>query len=695
MAASSTIADRAAEKARRTFVGRGAECAAFARILAAPEPEANVVHLFGPGGIGKTTLLRRFAGMATEAGAAVVLLDGTELDTAPQAFAGILAMILGGDPRESRADGRRTVILIDGIETLGPLLPWLRREFLPALSADTVLVLAGRGDPGPAWRNDPALSPVSRFYGLRGLTPDESSDFLARRGVPAERRDDLVTRSFGHPLALTLAAEAEVSNSGPRDRGPAGSLLPVDLARTLLLRLVAEVTPSQRRALEVAAHAFRTTEAMLADAVDPEEAAGLFAWLAGQPYVDSSSDGLFPHDIAREVIHQDHRWRDPAGFTAMHRRIRSHYGRRIAEGGPPERMRALRDTVWLHRLNPIMAEFFRFRFFGRVHVEPATAGDRSAILALVERHEGEASRKLAEHWLRRQPRAFFVARSESEPVAGMIVHLDLGAVESQDIETDPALRAIAPTLERQAVREGETAILSRFNIAADSHQAPSPAATAMQIHSYQQWMTTPRLAWTFLATVAAVPWDDLMRYLDFAPVEGGTFSVGRLGLRVFGHDWRQVPPMAWFARMEDREIDAEMRPEAVEPSPPELLVLSRPSFSEAVREALKGLHDDSALSGNPLLRSRLLADRRGAGRPEGLRATVLAAARTLREQPRAEKFYKAVDLTYLTPVGTQEAAAERLGLPFGTYRYRLNTAVDRIVDTLWSREVTPMAEAAE
>jgi hypothetical protein len=186
-----------------------------------------------------------------------------------------------------------------------------------------------------------------------------------------------------------------------------------------------------------------------------------------------------------------------------------------------------------------------------------------------------------------------------------------------------------------------------------------------------------------------------MRYLDFAPLDGGAFSVGPARFRIFGHDWRQVPPMAWFARMEEREIDAEMRPEAVEPASPELLVLSRPSFGEAVRAALRTLHDDAALRDNPLLRSRLLADQTGAGRPEDLRATVLAAARNLREQPRAEKFYRAIDLTYLTPVGKQEAVAERLGLPFGTYRYRLNMAIDRIVDSLWNREVTPLPGAAE
>jgi hypothetical protein len=71
-----------------------------------------------------------------------------------------------------------------------------------------------------------------------------------------------------------------------------------------------------------------------------------------------------------------------------------------------------------------------------------------------------------------------------------------------------------------------------------------------------------------------------------------------------------------------------------------------------------------------------------------LRALIVGAATDLvGSSARAEKLYRALDCTYLAPAATQELAAERLGLPFNTYRYQLAAAVKRVADTLWQREL--------
>ena len=55
-------------------------------------------------------------------------------------------------------------------------------------------------------------------------------------------------------------------------------------------------------------------------------------------------------------------------------------------------------------------------------------------------------------------------------------------------------------------------------------------------------------------------------------------------------------------------------------------------------------------------------------------------------RPRDAKFWRALELTYFRPAGSQELAAERLALPFGTYRYQLATGIERVVQTLWTQE---------
>ena len=64
-----------------------------------------------------------------------------------------------------------------------------------------------------------------------------------------------------------------------------------------------------------------------------------------------------------------------------------------------------------------------------------------------------------------------------------------------------------------------------------------------------------------------------------------------------------------------------------------------------------------------------------------------AAIDTLREHPRDDKRWRAVERTYVRPAATQERAAEALGLPFSTYRRHLTQGVDQVVAWLWDREV--------
>jgi hypothetical protein len=57
----SRLGDRLAVARRRRFVGRAAELALFNSALAEAEPPFALLHVHGPGGVGKTLLLGEFA----------------------------------------------------------------------------------------------------------------------------------------------------------------------------------------------------------------------------------------------------------------------------------------------------------------------------------------------------------------------------------------------------------------------------------------------------------------------------------------------------------------------------------------------------------------------------------------------------------------------------------------------------------
>jgi TolB-like protein len=115
-------------------------------------------------------------------------------------------------------------------------------------------------------------------------------------------------------------------------------------------------------------------------------------------------------------------------------------------------------------------------------------------------------------------------------------------------------------------------------------------------------------------------------------------------------------------------------------------VLSRSEFEASVKHALRHYARADLLIGNPLLRTRVLEQRDSGATVASLRAMLVETAAELFASGRDQKLYRVLDLTYLNPAPKQEAAAERLGLPFSTYRRHLTTGVGRIIDWLWQRE---------
>src|SRR4051794_39783376 len=86
----SVLADRDAEH----FVGREAQLAVAAAAMdrAADAPTAaRILLIHGPGGIGKSTLLREIGRRGEAEGWTVVSLDGRQLDHGPSAAADALA----------------------------------------------------------------------------------------------------------------------------------------------------------------------------------------------------------------------------------------------------------------------------------------------------------------------------------------------------------------------------------------------------------------------------------------------------------------------------------------------------------------------------------------------------------------------------------------------------------------------------
>jgi hypothetical protein len=682
MGAAGTLGDLLASRRRRRFVGRASEVELFRAALESPEPPFAVLHIHGPPGIGKTRLLDAFAGLAAEVGASVVRLDGRDLLPSPPA---VLEALGGALEPPGRAGGGRLVVLVDTYERLGPLDDWVRTWLLPRLPATALAVIAGRAAPGSAWRADPAWRELLRVVSLRNLSPEESRQYLRACGVDPVRHDQLAELAHGHPLGLSLLADVVVRGG----EAVADPLTP-DLVGTLLRRFV-EVVPDggHRRALEACALARVTTEALLREVLGLEDAHEQFTWLRELSFVESGPEGVFPHDLARDALEADLRWRDPEGYKRVFRGIRDQVGGRLRSSRGQEQQRAIADAKYLFRRLPGVVSPVDWDAWGRQYPEPARPEDREPILDLVRRWEGDASAAIAARWWERQPEAFFVVRGQDGVVGGFLALLDLTRASTRDIADDPGARAAWDHATRQAApRPTETVTQSRFIIDREAYQGPSATLNATPILTFQRYLGTPNLAWDFLTLAEPERWDAYFAAADLPRAPGADFWVGGRRYGLFAHDFRQVPVDALLELVTERALAQDPTPSPPTAQPP-LLVLSQPEFDDSARQALRDLRRPALLGRNPLLRTRLARDGSGSEEPTAatLEALVGAAVETLREHPRDDKLWRAVERTYVRPAATQERAAAALGLPFSTYRRHLTQGVDRVVAWLWDQEV--------
>ncbi|MDE3095490.1 MAG: ATP-binding protein [Chloroflexota bacterium] len=686
------LADRLAEAGRGHFVGRASELDLFRAALSETPAGVAVLHIYGPGGIGKTALLAQYALLARDAGRPTLQLDGRDVQASTHGITHALSRALGladgTDPSQALGALDGLVLLIDTFEAIAPLDDWLRSGLFPLLPANSLTVIAGRNAPAEAWRSDPGWGALTRIVPLRNLGPEETRVLLSARGVASDQHEAILGYTYGQPLALCLAAEVALQGRTAVDLASAG----VDVVQRLLERFVAGV-PSERhrRALEASAIARRTTQPLLASALDVGDAVafGLFAWLLGLPFIERDAHGLFPHDLVREVIFEDLRWRHPDLLRQLVRRISAaEAGRFFAHRGY-EQHQALWALLFVTRHHPSMRPFYDWTGLGDNYAEEARPADRAAIVAMVERHEGPASARIASYWFDRRPQWFSVLRSVGGELTGFVANLVLACADEDAAAVDPAVGALWTYIERHGpLRPGEQFSVVRFWMDREGYQNPTAFNMGATL-STSSWMTEARLAWSFVVLREPEFWLPMFRYVNFQGAEGADIAVGGHRYGSVAHDWRAEPPMVWWREMVERREAFLVSRDA--PKPPEtapVVVLSEQAFRDAVRRALRDYARPDALAANPLMRSRLVVESGGeAAAPAELQARLRAAVESLNTHPRDQKLYRAVWHTYIEPAPTQEIAAECLDLPFSTYRRHLTSGIQRCTEWLWRREL--------
>jgi hypothetical protein len=660
-----TLGARLRSTRERSFVGRTTERTLFQAALEGGDDAFSVLYLHGLGGVGKTTLVRQLSDDAREAGRVVVHVDARMINPTPPAFE---------EEASAAVETDGVVLVIDTFEQCQALEGWLRTRFLPRLPFNALVVIASRLPPDPRWRTDPDWNTALRVITMRDLTDSDARTLMAARGVPAQLYPDLLAFAGGHPLALTLAsAVAAQQTSELSDWVPDR-----DVVETLLAQLVGEV-PSQthRRALEVCALVEVTTEAVLRSAVG-EQAETLFEWLHALPFVESGKYGIYPHDVVRDALTADLRWRDPLGFESLHQRIHGYLLARIRAADDSAVLEETRALLYMYRTGSAVAGFVTWSGQGSVYEDNYSPEHRETVLQIAHDCESAETAAIVAFWLDRQPQGFYVhRRTETGEVVAFHAWLNLDDPRPDEIDRDPVIAAAWHHVETYGPsRSGEHIALSRFSVDPAANRRTSPAVDLMVTRATAEWLRAERVSWSFMVVPDADFWRPQMDVVDHAPVDMD-LRIGERSYGLFAHDWRVVPVEGWLKRMNAEVVSGKL-PRVSGYS----TVLPRAEFDLAVRAALRDIGHHDLLDANVLCSTRLV---NGGAELEKL---LTEAVESLGQVPRNEKLYRAVHAAHFVRAPTQEAAAERLGLPFSTFRRHLVAGVTALCDWLWDKELS-------
>ena len=548
------------------------------------------VHLvYGPGGIGKSTLLDACARAAARRGLTAVYVDAREIE--PTAVALVSAVA----ERASRTGvGEPDLLLVDGFELVAHLDTWLRDELVPSRPARSVTVLAGRSVPATEWRHDTGWRELTQVHELGTLDEEESRALLNRYGVGPEDGRDLARVGRGHPLALAMLAEASADAPGIAQLADAP-----DVVAALCARIVDDIPDeAHRTGLATCAHATRMTQDLLSRIVGVR-AAEVWAWLESRSYVRRGEIGLFLHDVVREAFEAEFAQRSPDAYAALHVAIRNYFFERLFDPADPRPDRAAAEILLTHRAGPLAEQTAALRDAGQLSIARADPVDVAGIIELIRQAEGDEVADLARRYAEEQPRGIYRVRSDTGVEAfATQFYLPTGGPLDTD---DPVARAVlAAVAEHGPLRPGERINVNRFAGASGRYMGDPAVLLVNGVACILEWAREPA-AWTFIVTVEDEHYGPYFEYLGLRRMFEVPMGLGRhVG---YGWDRRRFPAPLLFELMARRELTGETGPppaELVRPAP-----LSREEFTRAVRAALSDLAYPDRLAGSPLTASAL------------------------------------------------------------------------------------------
>jgi len=429
-----------------SFVGRRRELEIFDAILDDPASTTRLLYVHGPGGIGKTSVLQEWVHRCEVAGVEIVQLDAEHISARPRPFEQALGSALGVEFEALRAaPQRRVVVFIDNFDVLASLARWFRESLWPRMPDGVRFVLAARSAPDARWRVDGGWVEAGVEVALPPFDEAEARRFLRGRGIATDDIEPLVEFTAGHPLALAIAADAVERGADPRALPTHREVIDA-LTETFTDRTP---SPLHRRALEAASLLSSFTQRLIGELVGVDAADDLYDWLSRVSFVRPAPSGLQMHQLVREAVLGQLRWRDPLrlGQLAAHC-YELHFDLLARTSDEAERIAITVRIMSLGRHNPALRPYYADDEV-ELAIEPGgRPSDHLAVREMVRRFEGDEAATILARWLASGFAALTLVRDGLDVAAGFTLSLQVPASRVQGLDWDPAMAVIARHLQQ-------------------------------------------------------------------------------------------------------------------------------------------------------------------------------------------------------------------------------------------------------
>ena len=325
-----TIGDRLVHAKRAHFLGREREVDTFQQALTDVSRQWLILNVFGPGGIGKSTLLDAFRRSAEKNNSTYLYIDTPNCGNSTEMFiAQLCAMLPTTDACQEDtlferlaqlADSQQLVIAIDTFEEIGDMNRWIREYFLPQLPANCMIVIAGRHALVELWQAQPVWQSLIKPLPLDNFDKQLTQKFLQHNGVSdCALMEQAWQHTAGYPLALSLSvmlAQREGQAATP------SSYTDTNIVSELTQRWLREIPDENMRPfIEAAAMVSNFNQDLLEQISGQTISESNFKLLLSCSFVRGSLTGWSLHSMIRAALSQELSQRSPEKYALL--RIRA------------------------------------------------------------------------------------------------------------------------------------------------------------------------------------------------------------------------------------------------------------------------------------------------------------------------------------------------------------------------------------